>query len=254
MPELTQEEKIKIFEKLPKELQNLIESEDTGAFLLYLQEKYGLDDDKTSLLSKIVGDIVLGITPTTALTQEINSKIISDTQTATSLAQELYNELLFPILIKTSALPTAIAPSTPYAPAPTPSAPLTQMTPADKYREPTSERSGIVDLRRIPPPTMPMPPAPLKPLTFIRPIESKPAHLIEAEPHKITIPSSDSYREPLEKTPAATKVEPPAVSPSTPLRTGPVEPPPQYIIRPPGLPPTDHPRDVLDLRKDKGEF
>lgn len=259
MPELTQEEKLKIFEKLPKELQNLMENEDTGAFLLYLGEKYDLDDDKVSLLSKLVGDVVLGITPITSMAQEINLKIATDSQVAMNLEQELYADLLFPVMSAAKPLPTP----TP-APMPVPTAPLPQTT--DQYRELAngaparmtipSGGPGIVDLRKLPleplrptpppavkvepPPTPPLPSPPLRPLTFTKPVVPiKPTlPLIEAEPHKIVPPPT-----PLQPMPQTQKE---SVSENKYV--------PQYIIRPPGLAPTDLPRNILDLKKDKGEF
>lgn len=251
MPELTQEEKIKIFEKLPKELQNLMQSEDTGAFLLYLGKKYNLTNDKIHQLSKLLGDVVLRITPITSLAQEINLKITTDSQTAMSLAQELYSDLLSPAMSKTPTSPQANV----GAPIPQmPSAPIIKSAPqqvappaaptTDRYREPpvvslvepANGTPGIVDLRKIPTPTPPPPP---RPLTFTKPIEPikpKPlTPLIEAEPHR-TIPQ-----------PA-----PPSPSQISPRET--LEGKPQYIIRPPGLAPTDIPHNILDLKKDKGEF
>ncbi len=288
MPELTREEKIKIFEKLPQRLQDFLYSEDTGAFLLYLGQKYNLPDEKISALSKIVGDIILKITPITSLAQEIVNKVILDSQIAMAIAQELNSELLIPVLTPTPvvsmtpAMPAAPqiqspAPSRP-APAPLPAPAPTTPTPAaptpktDQYREPTTVPE-IIDLRNQPtagPPLAEMPtplpinlkdfatapapvPAPLpkpipRPLTFTKPIEpAKSIPLIEAEPHRIApLPPV------LEEKPMANL--PPVVSPSTPLSAGKIEPRPQYIIRPPGMAPTDLPRDVLDLRKDKGEF
>lgn len=247
MPELTREEKLKLVEKLPQQLQDFLYSEDTGAFLLYLGNKYKLPDEKVRLLSKLTADVVLGITPITSLAREINSKIVSDAQTAMNLAQELNAELLAPVIAPAPSTPATPAPTilapAPGALSPQPIAPLTAPTPAkpvDKYREPTSFAPEIVDLRKTSPtpapaltpkPIIPTPapsisPKPLTPpLTFTRPVlPAKPAPtapLIEADPHKI---------------------------PTTAPR-------PQYIIRPSGLPPTDLPDDnVLDLRKDKGEF
>src|SRR3990167_835051 len=106
MPELTREEKIKLVEKLPQRLQEFLYSEDTGAVLLYLGKKYNLPDEKVRLLSKLVGNVILGIVPITSLAQEINSKITSDAQVAMNLAQELNTELLAPIMATPSAPPT----------------------------------------------------------------------------------------------------------------------------------------------------
>jgi len=137
MPELTREEKLKLVEKLPQQLQDLLYSEDTGAFLLYLGQKYNLPDEKVRLLSKLVADVVLGIVPITSLAREINSKIISDAQIAMKLAQELYADLLAPIMASAPSAPTT----------PPPMAQLRPMTPTipqtDRYREPV-----VVDLRK----------------------------------------------------------------------------------------------------------
>lgn len=305
MPELTREEKLKIFEKLPKELRDLMESENTGAFLLYLGGKYNLDDDKISSLSKIVGNIILGIMPLSNLISEIDSKLAIDTNAASQITREINTDLLASVVnfLKSASTPTPTSTPTPQSVMPTvkPQIPNTkyQIPGADQYREPTGlsplpppispiqtppavnpsaplgaskveppvvskveppkpiSEPEIIDLRKTPPsprqsfsegglsPGLPISAAPIppRPLTFTKPIEPpKPAPsvpLIEAEPH---LPASP---------------RPPVVSPSTPLRTGQFEPPvvnkvePQYIIRPPGMAPTDLPRDVLDLRKDK---
>ncbi len=261
MSEFTKEEKLKIFEKLPKELQNLMQSEDTGAFLLHLGEKYNLDDEKTSLLSKIVGDVILGITPVTSLAQEINSKVTSDAQAAMNLAQELYSDLLSPVTAPVKPrMPVAfVAPTAPAL--------------SDRYREPTSGAPEIVDLRKTPPspaeagyggqrppidregelpPGLPIAAAPIPPLvskveppkpqTFTKPVEPLP--LIEAEPHLPARISPEISAGKIMPPPPVLPAEKPMADLSQ----------PQYIIRPPGLPPTDMPHDVLDLRKDKGEF
>ena len=263
MPELTREEKLKLLEKLSPRLQELMTSEDTGATLLYLGQKYHLSDHQVRLLSKILGDVILGILPVTNLPLEISTKAAVDTQTASGLAQDLNDLILSPKPTMTTPTP---------APAPVMKAvPYVSPMSADRYREPpvvsrvetTTEAPGIIDLRRTPPavskvePPPPVPisvvpapippaPRPAPPLTFTKPIERP---LIEAEPHKISsvLPKVDTYREPEEQPPASINNLPT-------MDVKPKEPPPQYIMRPSGLPPTDFPRDVLDLRKDKGEF
>lgn len=278
MPELTREQKLKLLEKLSPRLQELMTSEDTGAVLLYLGQKYHLSDHQVRLLSKILGDVILGILPVTNLSLEISIKAAVDIQTANSLVQDLNDLILSP---KPTPASTP-APATLAAPMPvmhTPAIPqapvsLAQRNRVDQYREPMMPPE-IVDLRKTPPPLMPMPvvpapipprppmptptpkvgaptppragvgvlpvapspippsPRPAPPLTFTKPVEPpKSMPLIEAEPHRIaTLPQVL-----------------PTEKPTTDL------PKPQFILRPPGLEPTDFPRDVLDLRKDKGEF
>ncbi len=320
MPELTREEKLKLLEKLSPRLQELMTSEDTGAALLYLGQKYHLSDHQVRLLSKVLGDVVLGITPTTNLSSEISTKAAVDMQTASGLAQDL-NDLIIspkpaaavptPAPIAPAPLPTLpmrppvapITPSTPVVPHPiiTPSMPKLE-TPAlppvnigaDRYREQISGGPEIIDLRKTPPPPIqipvaaaPIPPSPLRspalrgegglspqpvispimpsatprpisPLTFTKPVE-KPLepvsmpHLIEADPHK-TPTLTPTLRPPVSEVGAPTPAERGVGVEADPHKILPPTPTPQYIIRPPGLAPTDMPRDVLDLRKDKGEF
>jgi len=299
MPELTREEKLKIFSQLSPQLQEVLFSDATADTVDRIGKKYGLDDDRVSLLAGIIGDVILKIVPITSLAQEINSKIISDTQAAMSMAQELNTELLAPAM-------TAPAITPPISSGQVPSSKF-QVPSADKYREPTAGPE-VVDLRNRPkagPPLAETPPSPAEagyggqrpsvdreggpspelpvapksisptpaptpapvpvpapapaptpkpipltpPLTFIRPIEpvapaqpTKPiaptmpaptTPLIEAEPHKISIP----VRKP--------------IIPPVPQN---LEPRPQYIIRPSGAPPTDRPENILDLKQDRGEF
>lgn len=214
MPELTREEKLKLLEKLPPRLQELMTSEDTGATLLYLGRKYHLSDHQVRLLSKILGDVILGIMPITNLPLEISTTVAVDMQTANSLAKDLNDLILSP----KPAPAQVTAPVAPVAPA----LPILSPIPsgqADRYREPINGAPEIVDLRKTPPAVSRVEPPPLMSMP-VAPAPTPP-RLIEAEPHKVVSK---------------------------------VEPSPQYIIRPPGLPPTDFPRDVLDLRKDKGEF
>lgn len=238
MPELTREEKLKLIEKLPPRLQEFMYSEDTGAALLYLGQKYNLPDEKVHLLSKLTGDVVLGITPIASLAQEITSKILPDPQIAMTLARELYSDVLAPALTPAPLTPPSAAP----VPAAAPQTVTPSAIPTDHYREPATP--GVVDLRKIPPPPPPPPiiskppviiaPKPVAPPAVSRvepPVVNKvePPPLIEAEPHKVPAPIPVPMPEPLSRMP-------------------------QIILRSPGLPPTGSPRDILDLRKDKGEF
>ncbi|MDP3142915.1 MAG: hypothetical protein Q8N14_03080, partial [Candidatus Omnitrophota bacterium] len=247
-------------------------------------QKYNLSDEKVRLLSKLVADVVLGITPITSLAQEINSKITSDAQVAMNLAQELYAELLaVPVPNLNGSSDTtglsdgaAGAKSTPA---------LGRPAPVDRYREPTVGPE-VIDLRKAPTlptlsptsseqqsrgssipqpnlsdlggigttPPAPKPITPTPPLTFTRPIEPPKPALPTLSPisseqqsrgSSISQPNPKDLGEIGTTTPLI-EAEPHKI-PAPVLR-------PQYIIRPSGLPPTDLPENVLDLRKDKGEF
>ena len=182
MSELTREEKLKIFEKLPKKLQDLMGSEDTGAFLLYLRGKYNLPDEKVHLLSKMVGDVILGLLPLPNLVSEISTKIAVDQNIASQIAQEINSELFAPVA---NLLKGALA----------------QIT--TQYRKPLvvsrvepSLGPEVVDLRKAPPLTqVPVAAAPIPPMVSkVEPPKPVPPPLIEAEPHK-TEATADKYRE-----------------------------------------------------------
>lgn len=198
MAEYTREQKLKILENLPEDLQDLIESEDTGAILLSLGIKYNLADDKVRLLSKIVGNVALGLLPLINLSQELNAKITPDMQTALNLAQELNVELFFPVMESLKQAPIianavltgqpipTVQISTPMpAPMPVPAAPMAPikpaqptlkptpytLTPRDQYREPAEAISGPLKPKIGPEPmSAPRPIAP--PVVTLQPLET----------------------------------------------------------------------------------
>lgn len=255
MPELTQEEKLKIFENLSEKLQDFMRSEDTGAFLLYLGEKYNLDDEKIHLLSKLLGDVILGILPKENLVSEITTQITPDQQIAAVLAKEL-NDL---IVSAEAGLSAPVAPEVPEAPAVI-DLRKSIVPPAVSQFEPPPPPE-IIDLRKTLPPPMPAPispaPIPPKPLTFTKPImPSMP--LIEASPHenlsRLNLDrSADTYREKIEDSP----LPPMPPKPSIPTPKLPIVKPPiakseeiarpkepeesdkPFILRPPGFPPVN---------------
>lgn len=222
MPELSREEKIKIFEKLPKELRDLMGSEDTGAFLLYLGARYNLDNEKISALSKIVGDVVLGLTSLTDLSKEIHAKITPDMEVALHIAQELNTELFFPVIKFFSpkgAAPTGAVPSPAAAkpmPVPPPvSAPKIVMPAPPRPVMPAVPSTPIVPPQPAPL-TSPVPPVPMRPVT-----PPQPAQLIQVPAPQFVAPR-----------PAAPPAPIPAPRPPHPLEKGgePMPPTPPKII------------------------
>lgn len=280
MIKLTREEKLKIFEKLPKNLQDLMSSEDTGAFLLYLGQKYNFPDEKVHLLSKIVGDVILGLLLFPNLASEIANKIALDQNVASQIAQEINNELFAPVAhllkgVPTSALatPKTTSPTSPYQGGekwkvvfPTPS--------IDRYREPTAGPE-VIDLRKTPPPPLPAPvsAAPIPPM--LPTLSPTPSEQFRSNDRESSIKSGQN-RGSLISQPnlkdlgeIGTKPAPPLTftrlieKPIKPIATPPlIEADPHknqndyrgpIIIRPPGFPPASN-NDILDLRRDKGEF
>jgi len=249
MPELTREEKLKLAEKLPRQLQEFMYSEDTGAALLYLGQKYKLPEEKVHLLSKLTGDVILGIKQIASLAQEIYSNILPDAKLAMDLAQELYSDVLAPALTPPAVPVPDVAPAF-GAKGQSPIQQNITSAPGrpDYYREPATPE--VVDLRKVPP--VPVPGlSPYGRSPEGRPsVETKPP--VPMSPPKSIIPPPAPIL-PKPTPPVTSKIEPPPLIEAEPHKA-PLSEMPQVILRSPGLPPTDLPRDILDLRKDKGEF
>lgn len=185
MQELSREQKTKIIESLPEDLRGILESENTGIFILSLSEQYSLYEEKLNLLSKIIGNVVLGLIPLTSLAQELNTQITPDTQIALRLAQDLNVELFFPVVESLKQAPAianavltgqsmpAVRPVPTPAPAPT--------LPTQKVGTPTPDVTsrGVGAVIPVTPRPISPPPAPITP----------PA---------AKIPGVDQYREPAE--------------------------------------------------------
>lgn len=211
MPELTREEKIQILKILPKDLQNLMDSEDTGAVLLYFGQKYNLNNEQVRMLSKTVGDVIFGALSLTSLSQEINTQITPDMRIALSLAQELNVELFFPVMESLKQVPAIantvltgqpipatrpIAPAPPsivpmpispkpFLPPPMPMAKPTQPTlpsKPDQYREPAEPVSGPIKPKIGPEPVPTLRPIIPPSIVTLRPLEKIEAPKSQATP------------------------------------------------------------------------
>jgi len=238
---LTEQKISEKYNGLPQNLKDVVSSADTSVIIGNIATKYRLDEEKTATLIQLVGLVILGFVSFEDMKEEMKETIDISPQFIPLVADEIRQKIFSPVI--NSLQP---APATPKTTSPTPPYQGGEKREAvDQYREPTFSMPEVVDLRKAPPavskvepppaPSLPpkpitVPPAPAPapapapitptpPLTFTRPVEPA-APLIEAEPHKIPSPT----------------------------------PKPQYIMRPSGLPPTDVPDNVLDLRKDRGEF
>ncbi len=242
--EITEQKITEKYEDLPQDLKDVLSSVSTSTAIENIAAKYRLDEEKTTMLIQLVGLAILGFVSFEDMKEEMKETISIDLSIIPLIAEEIRQKIFLPVMnslqkVITEKRPPVTMPA-PTAVSPTPQPVTPTQKPVDEYREPASSVPEVVDLRKkplpapsLPPPTptapskpimspMPITPTPsaLKPvtppLTFTQPIQP----LIEAEPHQIPAP----------------------------------EPRPQYIMRPSGAPPTDLPDNVLDLRKDKGEF
>ena len=291
---LSREEKLKIFSKLPSDLQEMIFSDITAGIIDKICKKYNLSEEKSFILVSLISDVLFGIAGLEQLTIILKQQLETDEQTAMNLNIDLTTELFSKVKISLQKINQKIKPSEepafsplkpPFASLPTPaptSIPAAPTPKTDQYREPVSGGPArqrpepqamaggpeIIDLRKPPPPPIQMPVAaapayipPPKPLTFTKPIERP---LIEEDPHR-TPSLTPTLRPPVSEVGAPTspkasvgvEADPhkiPAPAPTLQPMKETLEERPQFIVRPPGLAPTDLPHDVLDLRQDKGEF
>lgn len=230
LSEITEQKITEKYESLPQDLKDVLSSVKTSTAIESIAAKYRLNEEKTTMLIQLVGLVILGFASFENMKEEMKETIDISPQFIILIADEIRQKIFSPVI--NSLQKTIIAPTAPIMPVPAtvpsrPVAPPTTPTlarPVDEYREPTVGPE-VVNLRKAPPavskveppPTPSLPPKPAAPAI--------PPPLIEAEPHKI----------------------PPPAPPTS-------EPKPQYIMRPSGAPPTNLPDNVLDLRKDKGEF
>lgn len=157
-------------------------------------------------------------------------------------------------------------PPPPIAPQPKPIAPQPKLAPPMILPRPVLPPQAMAPVQKptpllqpIAPIAKPAPTAPAKPSFYFAPLPAKPATppatqpqklifklpLIEASPHELLTPNA-----PVPKLPSVeTKRQSPVQQKETSALGR-----PQFILRPPGMPPTELPHDILDLRKDKGEF
>lgn len=224
---LTKQKISEKYKDLSQDLKDVLSSANTSAVIENIAVKYQLDKEKIEMLVQLVGLIILGLATFEDMKTEMKEVLEINPQFIPPIADEIHQKIFLPIansLQKTITAPPAPAPTAPVAPAPV-------APPVDKYREPPIGPE-VIDLRNQPragPPLAETPPPPPPPPVVSR-VEPP---LIEAEPHKA---------------PAPAPVPVPVPVPESLSKM------PQVILRPPGLPPTDLPRDILDLRKDKGEF
>ena len=275
---LTEQKISEKYNGLPQNLKDVVSSADTSVVIGNIATKYRLDEEKTAMLIQLVGLVILGFVSFEDMKEEMKETIDISPQFIPLVADEIRQKIFSPVI--NSLQP---APATPKTTSPTPPYQGGEKREVvDKYREPTFSMPEVVDLRKTPPspaeagyggqrppadregglpPELPVapPPAPApKPITPTQPSPQKP--ILPTPP---TAPTSPPPTPPLTLT---RPIEPPKPIPTTPLieaephqiptpaHTAPIVPKPQYIMRPSGLPPTDLPDNVLDLRKDKGEF
>ncbi|KKU75556.1 MAG: Extensin-like protein [Candidatus Giovannonibacteria bacterium GW2011_GWB1_47_6b] len=272
---LTEQKISEQYKDLPQDLQSALSSANTSITIENIAATYGLNKEQSTMLVQLVGLTLLKFVSFEEMKKEMKESLEIDPVLIPLIANAIYQKILFPVINSLMPAATAVQPKT----APSPAAPAPVVA-VDRYRE--SMPSRVVNLRKPAPlmapvaqPRITTPPQPL----VVRPM----APIIQpiapiAKPAPVTPPKPSFYFAPLKK-PVESSATPLPVKPTTPITpTAPQPPKPifklplieaspheiltpkkeplkqQFILRPPGMPPTEPPHDILDLRKDKGEF
>ena len=288
---LTKEKISQKYDSSTRELRDALSSAQTLIAVENIAAKYRLDEEKTTMLIQLVGLVILGFANFNDMKEEMKETIEIDSKFIPLITDEIRQKIFLPIinsLQKTPAAPKTTTPAPPYQGGEKGevSSPSSRI---DRYRELAETPAApvmprIVDLRKPPAPQPPKagpplaemytpmpvepetPPSPVAPTPLqpkpapqvqvvpmpIRPAPITPAPttpLIEAEPHELLMdkPKITTPTPPYQGGEAGEVASPAPAAPLPTLK-------PQYIMRPPGAPPTNSPYEVLDLRRDKGEF
>ena len=130
--EYTKEELWKLYEKLPKELQEAIFSNETADQIGNIGERYELSEEATSELAGCVGDVLLGILPPAEFQETLEKELKLKKEVAKGVTREIERFIFYPVKVNLEELykieiappaqPTGITPppeEKPSAPPPT---------------------------------------------------------------------------------------------------------------------------------------
>lgn len=94
---LTREQYREIFNKLPKEIQDVCASSETSGHIFQIAEKHKLHIDEAGVVHDIVMDVVMGIIPAKNMIDEIIKELKLAPLVASALLRDINDEILAPI-------------------------------------------------------------------------------------------------------------------------------------------------------------
>ncbi|MFA4998636.1 MAG: hypothetical protein WC514_01320 [Candidatus Paceibacterota bacterium] len=99
MPKVyTKEQLWELYDKLPKELQEAIFSNETAEYIRNICERYEIKkDEDISLVAKLVGDVLLGISATDDLQKSLETDLKIKKEEAKKMSQEIYRSIFYPV-------------------------------------------------------------------------------------------------------------------------------------------------------------
>ena len=160
--EITEQKITEKYERLSQDLKDVLSSVKTSTAIESIATKYRLNEEKTTMLTQLVGLVILGFASFENMKEEMKETIDINLPIIPLIADEIRQKIFLPV-INSLPVPTP----TPVSPmpqitkptAPTPLKPIIPIPRTDQYREPlvvsrvepTTEAPEIIDLRRTPP-------------------------------------------------------------------------------------------------------
>src|SRR4030042_3120084 len=95
--EYTKEELWKLIEKLPKELQEAIFSEETAEHIGNTCERYDIKEEIISEIAKQVGNVLLGILPPDEFQKTLETELKLESDIAKKVAQDISRFIFYPV-------------------------------------------------------------------------------------------------------------------------------------------------------------
>lgn len=89
MPKPTQEQITTAYWALPQEIRNFLYAEENVSHIEQIEKKFTLDDDQTSKLAKLSGEVIMGVVHLDAFAGEIRQRLTVDMIKAYDIAKEV---------------------------------------------------------------------------------------------------------------------------------------------------------------------
>jgi len=97
MPKYDEKQLWDLFSKLPGDLKDAIFSEDTADSILSICQRYGVEDEKISKISELVGNSLMGLLPPDGLQASLEKEADLDPETAKKVSQEINRFIFYPV-------------------------------------------------------------------------------------------------------------------------------------------------------------
>ena len=95
--EYTKKELWKLYEKLPKELQEAIFAEETADYIGNICERYDINEEMISEIARRTGNVLLGILPPEDFQDSLEKELKIEKGAAKKIDQEIFRLIFYPV-------------------------------------------------------------------------------------------------------------------------------------------------------------